>query len=255
MTRTKIKHMGALLAAATLTAVATVGTKPAEASIVVESTIPATAYSDLVKSGSPLPDNLGQRLINFNGGSSDTTFFPGKNQQVSLSGGGVVSGSSSGQYAAPAADANGDGTLGNDVDNTDYLSTGGTNQSTPVTFQFKYPIISTFGFLWGSIDNYNSISFFKQGKFLTSFTGDQIFSSANGDQSVKGTHFVNFKGNSMVPEDDYFDKVVLASGQAAFEIDDVRYTEVPTPALLPGLVGIGVAALRKRKQAGEAQEA
>lgn len=32
-------------------------------------------------------------------------------------------------------------------------------------------------------------------------------------------------------------------------------TPIPTPALLPGLVGMGIAALRKKKQSGEEQEA
>ncbi len=38
------------------------------------------------------------------------------------------------------------------------------------------------------------------------------------------------------------------TGEDVYGIDDVRYvTAVPTPALLPGLVGIGLAAMRKRK--------
>lgn len=256
MTRTKIKHMSALLAAATLTAVASAGVKPAEAAIVIESVTPATAYSNFINGGPAPTTNLGSRLINFNGESSPTTFSSGKNREVSLSGGGIVSGNLSGQYAAPAADADGDQALGNDRDDTDYLSVGGTNEPGPVTFKFKYPIISTFGFLWGSIDDYNTINFFKKGALLASFTGLDILKPANGDQGATGTAFVNFKGNDVNnPENDYFDTVELLSSQAAFEIDDVRYEEVPTPALLPGLIGIGVAALRKRKQAGETQEA
>lgn len=43
------------------------------------------------------------------------------------------------------------------------------------------------------------------------------------------------------------------SGDGRFEIDNIAV--VPTPALLPGLIGMGVAALRKRKQVDEAQEA
>lgn len=236
MTRTKIKYMSALLAAATLTAVASAGVKPAEAAILRDTTL----------------SSVGNRLIDFNGDPSIKTFFPGKNQEVSYTGGGIVSGSVGGQYAAPAADANGDIGPNANFDDTQYLSTGGTGQSSPVTFKFKYPIISNFGFLWGSIDAYNSISFLKGNTLLASFTGSDILNPANGDQGVSGTAYVNFVAESV---SDYFDTVVLSSTSPAFEIDDVKYTEVPTPALLPGLVGIGIAALRKRKKAGEAQQA
>ncbi|PZO21126.1 MAG: hypothetical protein DCF25_05630 [Leptolyngbya foveolarum] len=43
------------------------------------------------------------------------------------------------------------------------------------------------------------------------------------------------------------------SGNGRFKIDNIGV--VPTPALLPGLIGMGVAALRKRKQVREGQEA
>jgi hypothetical protein len=39
------------------------------------------------------------------------------------------------------------------------------------------------------------------------------------------------------------------SGQDIYGIDDVRYVAVPTPALLPGLIGIGLGVWRKRKAA------
>lgn len=45
--------------------------------------------------------------------------------------------------------------------------------------------------------------------------------------------------------------LVLGSG-SSFSAD---ITAVPTPALLPGLIGLGVAALRKREQAGAEEEA
>lgn len=251
MTRMKIKYMSALLAAATLSAVASAGVKPAEAAIVVDSITPATTYSAL---GGTAISNLGSRLIDFNNGAYPGTVFGGTNQQVTFTGGGVVSGSVGSQYAAPAADANGDTVntgVDKDKDNTPYFSLGGSGQSSPVTLKFKYPIISNFGFLWGSIDSYNTISFLKGDNLIQSFTGSNISDPANGRQDASGTAYVNFLASA----DSYFDTVKFESTSPAFEFDDVRYTEVPTPALLPGLVGIGVAALRKRKKAGEAQEA
>ena len=256
MTRMKMKYMGALLAAATLASVAsvaTVGAESAEAAILIDSVISAADYSSFVKSGNPAIPNLGNRLINFNGDPSVTTFFPGKNQEVSYDGGsGIVSGNASGLYAAPAADADGDGNS-NTRDNTPYLSLGGSGRPSSATFKFKYPIISTLGFLWGSVDSYNSVSFLRGSTLLAEFTGSDVIRFPTGDQSSIGTRFVNFTGNE--GDKDYFDTVIFKSTSAAFELDDIRYTEVPTPALLPGLIGVGVAALRKRKQVCEAQEA
>ncbi len=254
MTKMKTKYIGALLTAATLTAVATVSTESANAAILIDSVTSAADYSSFVKNGNPAISNLGNRLINFNGDPSITTFFPGKNQEVSYSGGGIVSGNANGQYAAPAADADGDGN-NNKRNNTPYLSLGGSEEPSPVTFKFKNPIISTFGFLWGSIDNLdkNNVKFLRGNTLLAEFNGSDVIAFPTGDQSPIGTRFVNFMGNDGA--NDYFDTVVFSSNKPAFEIDDIRYTEVPTPALLPGLIGVGVAALRKRKQAGEAQEA
>nr|WP_277874268.1 PTPA-CTERM sorting domain-containing protein [Nodosilinea sp. FACHB-131] len=57
-----------------------------------------------------------------------------------------------------------------------------------------------------------------------------------------------------------FDEVRLFSSEAAFEVDNIAYrtefpstTPVPTPALLPGLIGMGIAAYRKRKPQSLAQ--
>ncbi|MFK8186047.1 MAG: PTPA-CTERM sorting domain-containing protein [Phormidesmis sp.] len=39
------------------------------------------------------------------------------------------------------------------------------------------------------------------------------------------------------------------------ELPDLEFTQIPTPAMLPGLIGMGVAAFRKRKQQNEGIEA
>lgn len=252
--------MGAvLLAAMTLTAIATMGTQSAKAAILINSVTSATDYSNFVNSGSSTIPNLGNRLIDFNStpfssGSliSTTPIFLGENQEAAFSGRGrIVTGSRRRRYAAPAADTAGDGTT-NNTDNTPYLAIGGRQERGPVQLSFKYPIISTLGFLWGSVDSYNSVRFQRGSSLLAEFTGSDVINFPTGDRTPTGTRFVNFVAEG---PSDYFDTVIFGSSRAAFELDDIRYTEVPTPALLPGLVGIGVAALRKRKQSGETTEA
>ena len=246
--------MGALLAAATLTTFATVGAKSAEA-ISITSVTSSADYSSFINGGAD--PGVGTRLINFNDftegallSASNPTVFQGTNQEATFSGDGrIVTGDVSGQYKAPSANAAGGSS--DTTDTTKYLTLGGTNERGPVSLDFRFPIISKLGFLWGSIDDYNKVEFFRKGLIRGTFTGEDVFMPANGNQEADGTAFVNFES---ADENDYFDQVVFSSSQAAFEIDDIRYTEVPTPALLPGLIGMGAVALRKRKRVGEAQE-
>lgn len=272
MSRTKTKYIKALLSVSALTAIATISAKPAEAISIGSVTTASDYSSSLDISGNSSIAGLGGRLIDFNSapfGSPNspvdsTVVFPGTNQRVTFSGDGTVVSRPdvSGRYAAPAANAAGDGTPSNGVDDTPYLALGASQEPGPVKLSFKRPFVSTFGFLWGSVDTYNSVSF-GRGNATQTFSGQDIANFiggiANGNQGSNNTFFVNFIADN---EADYFDSVTFRSDfgsvdnpQAAFEIDDIRYTEVPTPALLPGLVGMGVAALRKRKQVGEAQEA
>ena len=251
MVRMKTNCMRLLLTAATLGTVATMGAGSAEA-VSIKSITSATDYSNFINGTFSNDDTsgFGTRLIDFNSSPFTTgsivdpsTVSPGRNQEATFSGEGrVVTGSLGGQYAAPAANA--EGGSSNTLDTTPYLTLGGSGEPGPVTLKFKYPIISTLGFLWGSVDDYNSVEFFRGTESRGLFNGLNVLSPANGDQSPSGTYFVNFMADD---EADWFDSVVFTSTQAAFEIDDIRYTEIPTPALLPGLVGIGVAALRKRK--------
>ncbi len=254
MIQTKTKLMGALAVAA-MTAVITISTESAKA-ISLDSVTSSADYSAFINGTNNITD-FGNRLIDFNNSPfvpgeevSPNTVFDNKNQEATFSGlGRVVIGNKSGQYAAPASKAAGSTSAGL-TNNTPYLTLGGKDEGGPVALEFKFPIIERLGFLWGSVDSYNSVEFFKGTESRGTFTGLNVLKPANGSQQPDGTYFVNFVADS---EADWFDKVVFTSTRAAFEIDDIRYTEVPTPALLPGLVGMGVAAFRKRKQAGEAQ--
>jgi len=116
------------------------------------------------------------------------------------------------------------------------------------TFTFSQALAS-FGLLWGSIDDVNVIDFIGSGGTKT-FTGTQIAGLAGFDIGLtptnQRTRYVNFSLGDIGAG---VTRVVLRNTDAArvFEADDVSYRPIPTPALLPGLIGFGIAALRKRK--------
>ena len=74
-----------------------------------------------------------------------------------------------------------------------------------------------FGLLWGSVDTYNTLTFFDGATQVGSITGTQINASANGDQGSSGTFYVN------VTSDLVFNKVVGSSTQFAFEVDNFAF--------------------------------
>ncbi len=140
---------------------------------------------------------------------------------VSFAGGaGVVQGSASGLYAAPYL-SNGSGSLfgdsSNGPDSTNYLSTG------TGTVTLALPSLSNYiGLLWGSVDTYNSLELFNGNTLVGTITGDNVTSSANGDQGINGTYYVN------INSDLAFDTVELLSTQYAFEADDIAYNPPTT---------------------------
>ncbi|SFW25141.1 PEP-CTERM sorting domain-containing protein [Nitrosovibrio sp. Nv17] len=154
-----------------------------------------------------------------------------------------------GQYAAPYL-SNGNGTLfGNPQpdgqDATQYLTAGIGDVTLLLDEHHQY-----FGLLWGSVDDYNTLSFYDGNTFLFSYTGSDVDTLANGRQGADGTYYVNI--NSDTP----FNKVVASSSSYAFEFDNVALaytpvelpqTSVPEPGTL-ALLGIGLlaSAIRRR---------
>ena len=156
----------------------------------------------------------------------------------------VVNGSQSGVYAAPfLSGANGIGFGSPDQlpvpgqDATNYLTTGtGT-----VTLYFGGALQHSFGLLWGSVDNYNTLEFKKGGAVVTSFIGSQVLAAANGSQQADGTVYANFTSVNG------FDTVVARSTSNAFEFDNVSYStqqiSVPDGGLTLALLGLGLSGL------------
>lgn len=204
--------------------------------------ISGSASAISVKTGGLTVPGNGQ--ISQYGGVKTIDFDNPNPSGVTISGGTVVSGSVSNEYASPPGDS------------TKYLTVGSPGKGNSATFNFA-EAQGYFGLFVGSLDTYNSIVFFNTVKGTNqAFTGTEVAqltgTPATGDQNV-GVYY-NFFGDT---NNDLFDKVVLSSSQAAFEVDNIAFRrDIPTPALLPGLIGMGVVALRKkRKEAAEQVDA
>ena len=141
---------------------------------------------------------------------------------------GVVSGSLSGQYAAPAT-ATGAYT-------GKYFSTG----TGDIIMHFATPQ-TAIALLWGSVDAGNQIIFGSSaGQSIGSVYGSQITSMANGGQGYGGSFYTDI--TSSMP----FSYLVLASNVVSFEAAEFESspegTAVSEPASV-GLLGFGLLSL------------
>ncbi len=138
--------------------------------------------------------------------------------------------------AAPAGDTS------NFLSVPNPLSSGSLSADLGSTYNY-------FGLFWGSVDNYNSISFSLGGVTTETFLGSQL-PQYNGDQVSPATNlYVNFM------DMEAFDSFTLTSTNFAFEVDNIAVgnNPIPEPATML-LFGTGLASLvvgsklRKKKK-------
>lgn len=103
-----------------------------------------------------------------------------------------------------------------------------------------------YGFLWGSPDEYNTVSFYDGATLLGSYTGSAVYPPANGDQSI-GRFFNAFAGSG-----EKITSVQFGSTQNAFETDNHAVIAVPEPEsyalMLAGLAVVGFVARRRTQR-------
>lgn len=117
----------------------------------------------------------------------------------------------------------------------------GTIQTSVSTFNIDYKPVDSFGFrLLQSTGNANfTISFLLGSTLVESFTLTSLLALP-----PTGVDYFNFVAQS---DNFIFDQIVFTRTRGRIEIDDVAYRIVPTPALLPGIIGMGIAAIKKRR--------
>jgi hypothetical protein len=138
---------------------------------------------------------------------------------------GYVTGASPYNYAPPVL-SNGNGAMfgnSNGVDTSQYIAVEGAASA-----QFHFNSLQQYlGLLWGSVDSFNTLSFYNNATLIGSVTGTSVTAGATGDQGANGTYYVNI--NSSLP----FNTVIASSSGNSFEFDNIAYaTPVPEPASL-----------------------
>ncbi|MBC7778987.1 MAG: hypothetical protein H7125_02680 [Proteobacteria bacterium] len=159
----------------------------------------------------------------------------------------IVVGTVTGQYAAPTTPA--------DPNTSQYLSVpialqGQTEAEANVLVRSNY-----FGLWWGSVDNYNTLSFFDGANLVATIDGAMVRTQAAATPSLTpGAQdqaiYVNFQFDAGLG----FDRVVFVSTDIAFESDNHVYgntSVIPVPAsgvlMLTGMLGMLFAARRERR--------
>ncbi len=110
-----------------------------------------------------------------------------------------------------------------------------------------------FGLNWGSVDSYNTLTFYEGSTEVASYGGAAITSNDHGSQASDGSDIVNFDFNNGLT----YDKVVMTSTNPAFEFDTVASSTTAVPFTgpssgAPTVVGVYTNAAETAPLAGEA---
>jgi hypothetical protein len=178
---------------------------------------------------------------------------------LAVAGADIVSGRKSGRYAPPflsGGNGMGFGLGGTDqpdgANSTKYGTSGSTRAKSAAKFTINFGSSQQYlGLLWGSIDPFNKISFFNGADSVGTLTRLNISASANGNQGLMGTQYVNINSTFA------FDRVAFTSSSFGFEFDNIAWSrsrqDVPEPGSLAlwglGLAGLAAVARSKQKQA------
>lgn len=211
-------------------------------SLLLTATLPANAYVTFLTADS-FSSQSGAQTIDF--GTSPGGTAPGADLVYSGAGGGV-------SYAYTGGALYNTSIIGitarpiGSVGNFWSVGTSPAAQTGPAEVNFS-TALSYFGFLWGSADTYNTVSFYDGANLLASFTGSQVFGSASGSQAVAS--YFNFQTGA----GEKLTRVAFASSQNAFETDNHAYiAAVPEPEtyamMLAGLGLMGLVARRRKQQ-------
>ncbi|MEO8779845.1 MAG: hypothetical protein ABI389_14390 [Rhodanobacter sp.] len=163
----------------------------------------------------------------------DGTYITPSGIIVSFGGGGhAVQGAFPSQYAAPFLSGNNGANFGSQMDGADastYLATGAAGSNVTLTFGGPTRYM---GLLWGSVDTYNTLTFYNGTTEVGKFTGADVSAAASGNQGADGTFYVNINLS------DSFTSVVATSSSYAFEFDNVATSSDPLKVPEPGTVGV-----------------
>jgi hypothetical protein len=126
-----------------------------------------------------------------------------------------------------------------------YLATYSGN---PETISFG-STQSYLGFLWGSVDPSNTVTFYNGATEIASYTGAQLNSSVGLAYYPNPASYVDFAADNA---GSYFNKVVLSEAVTYFETNNyATVSAVPLPAALPmfgaALMGLGGLGLKKKR--------
>ena len=129
-------------------------------------------------------------------------------------------------------------------------ATVGPSDGTPGILDLSsFGDIDWISFIWGSIDNYNTLEVLSGETVLASFTGTTVIAAADGDQTDPATNRLvklTFTGG----DQSNVTGLRFKSTSNAFEFDNVAVAAVPEPAawmvMMLGMAGVGFSMRRKK---------